>query len=643
MTNVGLLEYRVISGADPGDPRGSGLAFPAFGFPSADAVAGAERSTKRGMVKVKGLGDPQAPEANSLCVIDVSNPAAAKVKAFIRTGGSPSGVAVTADRVFVSSGADDSVAVIDAKSNRLLEEIPIRIPGLENLRGVIPAGLAYYEKSGWLLVAEAGINAIAAIDVASRRVLGHLPTGWYPTRVAISQDTVFVTSARGHGQGPSGQGGSRGALMLEQRMLGTVAIFPMPAAEDLAAQTKFVMEANGFEKRPVSPRSSLPAGIRHVVVIVKEGRSYDDILGDIATSSNGATLGSAELAHLGMSGFVDGRHIRMSLRDAKITPNHHAIARQYAFSDNFYADGDASMDGHHWLVGAYPNPWTESSMIAAVGTLKEFRLGAPGRLAFAGTASSVQPEDEPETGSLWQHLARHKVSFYNFGEGLEMGGVSQGPDMLPLGARFLTNMPMPEPLYRNTSREYPGFNIHISDQYRATQFIHEVDEKFVKGGAELPQLLWVYLPGDYSAPPRPEDGYPYEESFVADNDYAVGRILEYLSGTKWWNSMAVFITEADANAGMDHVDAHRTILLCAGPWAKKNYVSHVNTSFPGLLKTIFGLLRVPSLNLFDAAAADLSDCFAAKPDPSPYHAVELDKRIFDPAAGGQEHSNKASR
>ena len=103
-------------------------------------------------------------------------------------------------------------------------------------------------------------------------------------------------------------------------MLGTVAIFPMPAAEDLAAQTKFVMQANGFEKRPVSPRSSLPAGIRHVVVIVKEGRSYDDILGDIATASNGATLGSAELAHLGMNGFVDGRHIRMSLRDAKITP-----------------------------------------------------------------------------------------------------------------------------------------------------------------------------------------------------------------------------------------------------------------------------------------------------------------------------------
>ena len=275
--------------------------------------------------------------------------------------------------------------------------------------------------------------------------------------------------------------------------------------------------------------------------------------------------------------------------------------------------------------------------------MKEFRLGAPGRLAFAGTASSVQPEDEPETGSLWQHLARHKVSFYNFGEGLEMGGVSQGPDMPPLGARFLTNMPMPDPLYRNTSREYPGFNIHISDQFRATQFIREMGISSSKAGRNFRSCSGCICPATTAAPPRAEDGYPYEESFVADNDYAVGRILEYLSGTRWWDSMAVFITEADANAGMDHVDAHRTLLLCAGPWAKKNYVSHVNTSFPGLLKTIFGLLRAPSLNLFDAAAADLSDCFAAKPDRSPYRAVELDKRIFDPATGQEEHSNKASR
>jgi hypothetical protein len=123
-----------------------------------------------------------------------------------------------------------------------------------------------------------------------------------------------------------------------------------------------------------------------------------------------------------------------------------------------------------------------------------------------------------------------------------------------------------------------------------------------------------------------------EESFVADNDLALGRILEYLSKTKWWGRMAVFITEDDAQGGVDHIDSHRTVLLCAGPWAKKNYVSHVNASFPALLKTIFRLLGLPPLNLFDASAADLSDCFTSRPDAAGYRALEVDKRLFDPAA-----------
>jgi len=630
VTNVGLLEYHVIPGADPSDSRASGLQFPAFGFPSAEAASGAERSTARGVVKVPGLGNPHAPEADSVCAIDVSSPAAAKVESCIPIGGSPSGVTAAADRVFVSSAGSDVITVIDAKSNRVVEQIPIRIPGLEQLRGVVPIGLAYYEKSGWLLVAEAGINAVGVIDVAAHRVLGHLPAAWYPTRVVIDRDTVFVTSAKGHGQGPSAPTGPRVMMWPTQKLQGTVAIFPMPAVDSLAAHTAFVLQANGFQPRPAAA-TRFRAEVRHVVLIVKEGRTYDDVLGDIAAASNGPAVGAPELAHLGASGSVDGRHIRMSLREANVTPNQHAIARQWAFSDNFYADGDASVDGHHWLVGAYPNAWTATSVAAALGDLKDFRLNAPGRLAFAGTASSVQPEDQPEAGTLWQHLAGHGVSFHNFGEGFELAGVTQGPAMPPLGARFLTNTPMPDALYHNTSRDYPGFNMHISDQYRASEFIRTVDEKFVKGGADLPQFLYVYLPGDYSGPPRPDEGYPYEESYVADNDYAVGRILEYLSGTKWWNSTAVFITEADAQAGVDHIDAHRTILLCAGPWVKKNYVSHTNTSFPGLLKTIFGLLHLPALNLFDATAADLADCFATRPDPAAYHPVQLDKRIFDPS------------
>ena len=643
VTNLGMFQYQPIPGTDLTEARTTGLPFPAFGFPSARSAAGAERETGKGAVKVPGLGDPNVPESNSVSVIDVSSPGAAKVETFIRTGlpfgensqggSSPSGILATSDRVFVSNANNDSITVIDAKTNSVAAEIPIRIPGLEGLRGVLPIGMAYHEKSGWLLVAEAGINAVGVIDTREKRVLGHLPVAWFPTCVAIGHDTVYVANAKGQGSGPNGPGGPPGAMLPSRMYQGSVSIFPLPKPEDLAEQTAFVMEANGFRGSSAS-QAPLPPEIRHVVLIVKESRSYDQVFGDILSASNGAAMGSPEMARLGTRGYVNGKGKHFSLKDVNVTPNHHAIARRWAFSDNFYADSETSLDGHHWLVGAYPNAWTESSLLAADSDQKkDFRLGsAPGRLLFAGMDASVHPEEQGEAGTIWHHLARHGVSFYNFGEGFELAGVSEDKDYEPSGARFGTNVPMPDPLYRNTSRRYPGFNMNISDQYRASQFIAEMDEKYGKGGEELPQFLFVHLPNDYIAKERPEDGYPYEESFVADNDYALGRILEYLSGTKWWKETAVFITEDDAQGGIDHVDAHRTLLLCAGPWCKKDYVSHVNTSFPGLLKTIFRLLHVPPLNLFDAAASDLSDCLASQADPAPWKAVEVDKRIFDPAA-----------
>ena len=642
VTNIGMFQYQAVPGADPRQARATGLPFPAFGFPSPEAANGVERQTERGPVKVPGLGDPNVRESNSLCIVDVSTPAAAKVETFVRTGvpfgetsyggSSPSGVVATAGHVFVSNAGNDSVTMIDANTNQVEAEIPIRISGLEQLRGVLPIGMAYHEKSGWLLVAEAGVNAVGVIDTHQRRVIGHLPTAWFPTRVAIDRDTVFVANARGHGRGPNAPGfGPAGGLLPSQTRQGTVSVFPLPKAEDLAAQTAYVMQANGFLPNSEAARD-LPAGIRHVVLIVKENRTYDEVFGDIAAAGRGNAIGSPALARFGTRGYVDGKQKRLSLKDVNVTPNHHAIARRWAFSDNFYADSDVSVDGHHWLAGSYPNAWTESSRMAAYSDQKkDFRLGeAPGRLLFAGSDSSVHPEEQLEGGTIWHHLSRHGVSFYNFGEGFELAGVDEGKGLEPTGARFLTNVPMPDPLYRNTSREYPGFNMNIPDQFRASQFIKEMEEKFRKGGADLPQFLFMHLPGDHMADPRPDDGYPYAASFVVDNDYALGRILEYLSGTKWWKEMVVFITEDDAQGGVDHIDAQRTVLLCAGPWCKKNYVSHVNTSFPGLLKTVFRLLHLPPLNLFDAAATDLSDCLASRPDAGPYKTLGVDKRVFDP-------------
>ena len=642
VTNIGMFEYKPIPGADPKRARETGLPFPAFGFPSPEAAEGAARTAATGEIQVPGLGDPNVKESNSVAVVNLENPAAPRIEAFVRTGlpfgngrhggSSPSGVLATAGRVFVSNGHNDSISVIDTKTNQVTAEVPLRIPGLENLRGLLPIGLAYHEPTGWLLVAEAGANAVGVIDTRQMKLIGHLPVGWFPTRILIDGDSVYVSNGKGQGTGPNVSGVPQDGFFAVTARRGSVSAFPIPSAAELAEKTALVMAANGFAPKPQAAETPLPEGIRHVVIIVKENRTFDEVFGDIRTSANGPVMAAPVLARFGRYGYADGHRARFSLQQTNITPNHHQLAEMFSFSDNFYADSDVSVDGHHWLVGSYPDAWTQSSFTAAYAGQKDFRFptSAPGRLLFAESDSSVHPEEQPEAGTIWHHFERHKVSFRNFGEGFELAGVDEGQGLKPTGARFLTNVPMPDPLYRNTSRQYPGFNMNVPDQFRATQFIKEIEERYGEGKAPLPQVLFIHLPNDHMARARPKDGYPYEASFVADNDYALGRIIEFLSHSPWWREMAIFITEDDAQGGRDHIDAHRTVLLGVGPYFKKNYVSHVNSSFPGMLKTVFRLLHIPPLNLFDAVASDLSDCFINTPDFTPYKALPENKVLFDP-------------
>ena len=475
-----------------------------------------------------------AGEKGSLAVVDVADPSAPKVEAAVATGSAdPDGVIAAGGMVFVANGGGDSITVVDGATNGVEAEIPIRIPGFEELRGVRPMGMAYDERRGLLLVAEAGINAVGAIDVRGRRVLGHIPVGWFPARVAMDGDTVLVANAKGQGANAPFGGG--------EWLQGSISAFPIPKAEELAARTAFVMEANGFTPR-AGAQQGLPAGVRYVALIVKQGRTYDEVLGDIPGASNGPAMGMPDLARFGMRGYVDGQRQRLSIKDVGVTPNQHAMASQWTFGDNFYADA-------------------------------------------------------PDWPAALEHAAGQ-------GAAVEAFGVTQ------------------------------GVNTSIRDQDRATQFIREVEERYVKTGADLPRLLFIRLPDDRMAAARPDDGYPYRESFVVDNDLALGRIVEFLSHTKWWGQMAVFVTEDNAWGGVDHIDARRTVLLCAGPWCKRDYVTHTNTGFPGLLKTIFRLLRVPPMSLQDAAASDLADSFAAKLDAAPFRALPVDKRIFDAAVTG---------
>jgi hypothetical protein len=191
-------------------------------------------------------------------------------------------------------------------------------------------------------------------------------------------------------------------------------------------------------------------------------------------------------------------------------------------------------------------------------------------------------------------------------------------------------VPMQKALWPRTSHNYAGFNTNIPDQFRMEQFESEFTKMWLKGKKEMPRLITMQVPNDHTAGPRPEDGYPFKESYVADNDLAIGRILHFLSRTPYWKNMLLIITEDDPQGGVDHIDAHRSILMLAGPYVKRGYTSHGHANFGSILKMIYTLLNVPYVNQYDATASGLQDFFTGKPDFRPYTLDFPSKEVFDP-------------
>lgn len=441
-----------------------------------------------------------AGESNDVLRVGIGDAANPVIDWRLRLRSSPSYVAATADRVFVSSSSNDSVAMIDASTHTVVADLDLRIPHLEQFRGIRPEGLAFDPVTGWLLIAEAGINAMGVVDTHSNKLIGHIPVGWLPTRIVMAGDRVYVANARGRGTGP----GLRRPLQYFGEPVyahaGTISTFVMPALSELPQMTGTVYGANGLYPKPQDP-PPVPDSIKYVVLIVR-GRdaehTFDQVLGDVH--------GMPELARLGMHGVADGGRVQFSIKDAAVTPNQHAIAEHWAVNDNYYVDEDAPVD----------------------------------------------------TNALRQHLERHGVSVA--GEIMQM---------------------------------------------------------------HFPQLLCIQLAGR-------QTGTGYEATGEAESDLATGRILETLSHRPEWREMAVFITGAGSGRGVDHIDSHRIVLLAAGPWVKRGFVSHTNSSWPGLARTIFALLHVPPMNLLDASAASLSNIFTDVPDFTSYEALPPDRRVYDP-------------
>jgi len=495
----------------------------------------------------------------------------------------------------------------------------------------LPFGLCLSKDEKTLYVTCLGLNAVAVIDVISMKTKGFIPTGWGPTRVLLSADEkmMYISSSRGYGAGPNGGKGFKPPVQgsyVGDIQLGTFQQLKTPNAAELAKLTQEVLSYTFVQKsmanrgnKTFNIRGNLNSPIKHIVYITKENRTYDEIFGQFKGANGDSTI-----ARYGLGRTVrDSAHV---FENVHVMPNHHLISKAFSMSDNFYCDSDASIHGHHWMMGVIPNEWVETN--SSVSKTSKILSKAPGR-RFPSTTGSMDPEDYAEIGGLWEALERKNVSFYNFGEANETGHVREEWYDTLTGAGHVVMVPMQKALYSRTSHNYAGFNTSIPDQFRVAQFEEEFTKMWLKGKEKMPSLVTIQLPNDHGTDPAAEDGFPFKESYMADNDLALGRMLQFLSHTPYWKNMLVIVTEDDPQGGVDHIDAHRSVLMLAGPYVKRDYVSHTHANFGSILRVIYTLLGVPSVNHYDQTASVLDDFFTEKPDFKPYQFVFPDKRIFD--------------
>lgn len=645
VANVGMYSYPLIKGATQKNVDSIMITRHPYGDNTKESIEGTVVEGR----EIPGVGSPLSPEAMSVFTIDLeTNNIISKFKtgyqigqmiegAEIVGGASPNSIAVGNQFAYVTNATNDNITIIDYKNNQLLGDMPITVDKrIDGYRGLLPFGICLSKDEKTLYVALLGFNSVAVIDVPTKTTKGLIPTGWGPSKVRLSADEkeLYITSCRGLGAGPNG--GNRFVKPPQGTYIGDIQLglfqkLPVPDAEKLAQYTKQVI-GNTFISKTITadaknPLPALPGltptPIKYIVYITKENRTYDEVLGQLKQA-----VGDSTLARFGVNcEYTLPDALKVKFPGLKVSPNHIKAAQQFAFSDDYYCDSDASIHGHHWMLGVIPNEWVEAN--SNVSKTAKIFSDAPGR-RFPGSTGSMDPEDYAERGGLWEALDRKHVDFYNFGEGNETAHNREIWTDTATGSGHIVMVPMQKALFSRTSHNYAGFNTNIPDQFRMDQFEGEFTQKWIKGKEKMPSLITMQVPNDHGADVRPKDGYPYRQSYMADNDLAVGRILHFLSRTKYWKNMLVIITEDDPQGGVDHIDAHRSILMMAGPYVKKGYVSHTHANFGAILKTIYNILDVPYVNQYDATGTLLTDFFTGAPDFTPYTLVKSDTRIFNP-------------
>ena len=651
VTNSGLFEYTTIAGLSANAVEATGLRFAPFGYPSSAARKGATVKDRR----VPGLGDENSTRGSSLWTYSIEEPTNPVLTAKLRLGekiagkftiggAAPTSVVADADAVYISLAHQDSVVKVSADGLHMLGEAALspftgeRYSTLQGraLRGVMPSGLAW--NGGRLYVAESGINAVGVVDTKSMHLIEHIPVGWNPSALTLSPDgrTLYVVNTKGRGAGANG-GKAHGPQepsyigTLEYGSLSTIRLDALPSPSTL---TDTVITTNSAA---IARGDSLPH-LKHCFLIIRENRTFDEILGDVSGAN-----GDPSLARFGLHGWAEEDK---SATQLQVTPNLHALAAQFAISDNFYVDSDVSADGHRWIMGINPTAYFNTAWTSNYGGRRTSSpiAAEPGRRALFGGNDAPMPEDLPQFGSLWEHVANAGKGILNYGEGLEIEGVDEIDGLLPEGQRFLLNAPVPKPVFESSDRKYPGFNLGIPDQYRASEFERDMRQRMARN--KVPALVVIRLPNDHTATPRPLDGYRYRASYVADNDLALGKIISFLSGTPLWKDSAVFITEDDAQGGVDHVDAHRSVLVIASPWVRAGSISHQHTSMGSITRTIDELLGLPAMNLEDALAGEITGVFASQPSTgvaaAPFQVRASDPRVFSPEQARAAHPKTKS-
>jgi YVTN family beta-propeller protein len=509
----------------------------------------------------------------------------------IVVGRHPSAMVVRGTRLYVASASTDSISVVDTATSKVIRTLHDAPPAGPH-EGSTPNALVLSRDGSRLFVAEADNNAVAVIDTATGKLLGRIPVEWYPSALALAGDDLLVVSAKGRGSRPNPnreQPLKRFPPDSRDYTLGQLdgSLISIPAGiatSKLASFTKRVAHANGWD---VTRGARRYPPFKHVIYIIKENRSYDQVLGDMKEGDGDASL---------------------VFFPESVSPNHHALARRFGLFDRFFVNAEVSAQGHNWSTAAYGTDYLEKTMPQV--------YSPRGRTYdYEGTNRDriVDDDDDvnaPANGYLWDLAVRKKMSLRNYGEFAGDGDdVREGVAKEVVGLR--------RALRDTTSPDYPPFNMSIPDQTRVDVWLREF-KQYVERGS-LPALEILRLPNDHTE--GASAGKPTPRAFMADNDLAVGRIIDALSHSAYWRDTAVFIVEDDAQSGPDHVDSHRSVLLMISAWNRGGLVHRfVNTT--DVLATMEEILGLDSLSQFDHYGRPMRGLFAEKPDLTPYDAIK---------------------